>query len=110
MQEKAARRRRRRSSGVSKRSHAQSVGSGTDDEDVQPVFQGVNEAGSSARRLRRKVGEKRGSLIFDDPPPRIDELEEPESCEEVVSFGEGEDGGDGDGLPYWVQEEAMEED
>jgi hypothetical protein len=103
-QKKKEERRRRRSSGVSKRSHAQSVGSDTDDEDVQPVqFDGVNEIGSSARRLRRKVGD-RGSLIFDDPPPRIEELEEPESCEEVMSVGDEQDIGLKD-LPYWVQED-----
>ena len=81
------RRRKRRSSGsVQKRSLAQSIGSDTDDEDLQPVvFDGANEAGSSARRLRRKVGGERTSLIFDDPPVgRIEEVEEPDSCEEGV--------------------------
>jgi len=99
--QKEERRRRRRSSGVSKRSHAQSVGSDTDDADVQPVYEGVNEVGSSARRLRRKVGD-RGSLIFDDPPARIEELEEPESCEEVVEVDDCEIGLKD--LPYYVQE------
>ena len=80
-------RRKRRSSGsVQKRSLAQSIGSDTDDEDLQPVQFDANEAGSSARRLRRKVAGERSSLIFDDPPPRIEELEEPESCEEVVDI------------------------
>ncbi|KAH8590824.1 hypothetical protein B0O99DRAFT_282509 [Bisporella sp. PMI_857] len=104
---KEDRRRRRRFSGVSKRSHAQSVGSDTDDEDILPMIDGVNEAGSSARRLRRKtLAGDRSSLIFDDPPPRIEELEEPESCEEVVSIGE--DDQDVDlfrNLPYYVQED-----
>jgi hypothetical protein len=62
--------------------------------------------------LRRKVGE-RTSLIFDDPPSRIDEEDEgPESCEEVVVI-EDDDEDDGNGqcvdkeLPYYryVQEE-----
>lgn len=93
-------RRKRRSSGsVQKRTLAQSIGSDTDDEDLQPVQFDANEAGSSARRLRRKVlGE---SLIFDDPPPRIEELEEPESCEEIVDMV-GEEQGLRQ-LPYYEQ-------
>jgi len=99
-------RRKRRSSGsVQKRSLAQSIGSDTDEEDIQPVFEGANEAGSSARRLRRKVAGERTSLIFDDPPPRIEELEEPESCEEIVSLEEeGEDDVAWKELPYYVME------
>lgn len=84
-------RRKRRSSGsVKKRNLAQSIGSDTDDEDLQPVtFEGANEAGSSARRLRRKVDGDRTSLIFDDPPVgRIEEESEPESEDEVGVVGE----------------------
>lgn len=98
---RAERRRKRRSSGsVQKRTLSQSIGSDTDDEDIQPA---TFEGATSARRLRRKVE----SLIFDDPPPRIEELEEPESCEEVVDV-------EGDVLPdgfrelpyfYYVQED-----
>jgi hypothetical protein len=96
-------RKKRRSSGsVQKRSLAQSIGSDTDDEDLQPVQFDANEAGSSARRLRRKVAGERSSLIFDDPPPRIDELEEPESCEEVVDMAPGEEEGLRQ-LPYYEQ-------
>jgi hypothetical protein len=110
--ERARKKSKRRSSGT-KRTITQSIGSDTDDEDLQPVMlEGVNEVGSSARRLRRKVGE-RTSLIFDDPPSRIDEEDEgPESCEEVVVI-EDDDEDDGNGqcvdkeLPYYryVQEE-----
>ena len=94
---------------MQKRSLAQSIGSDTDDEDIQPVFEGANEAGSSARRLRRKVaGEERSSLIFDDPPERIEELEEPESCEEIVSLDDDDEEGQTQGvdreLPYYVQD------
>jgi hypothetical protein len=105
-------RRKRRSSGsVQKRSLAQSIGSDTDEEDIQPVFEGANEAGSSARRLRRKVAGERTSLIFDDPPPRIEELEEPESCEEIVSLEESDErGGVWKELPYYVQQSDMEVD
>lgn len=107
-------RRKRRSSGTQKRTFSQSIGSDTDDEDVQPVFEGANEAGSSARRLRRKgLGDERTSLIFDDPPPRIDEMEEPESCEELVEVKGSEDEGQGvdRNLPfYYIQEDDMDVD
>ncbi|TVY62873.1 hypothetical protein LSUE1_G008391, partial [Lachnellula suecica] len=110
---RAEKRRKRRSSGsIQKRTFSQSIGSDTDDEDLHPVFEGANEAGSSARRLRRKGENERASLIFDDPPPRIDELEEPESCEEVVE-DEDEDG-EGQGvdrnLPYYVQDMDVDSD
>ncbi|TVY54139.1 hypothetical protein LCER1_G006354 [Lachnellula cervina] len=109
----AEKRRKRRSSGsVQKRTFSQSIGSDTDEEDVQPVFEGANEAGSSARRLRRKADNERISLIFDDPPPRIDELEEPESCEEVVEVKGSEDEGQGvdRNLPYYVQDMDVDSD
>jgi hypothetical protein len=104
-------RRRRRSSGsVQKRSLAQSIGSDTDDEDLKPVQFDANEAGSSARRLRRKVAGERTSLIFDDPPVgRIEEEEEPESCEELVELGEVDESDEDDDrrgikeMPFYVQ-------
>jgi len=111
---RAEKRRKRRSSGsVQKRTISQSIGSDTDNEDLQPGGLSPSEAGSSARRLRRKVGE-RSSLIFDDPPPRIQEVEEPESCEEVMEVvDEDEESGDDyaveeaqgvdRNLPYYVQ-------
>ncbi|KFZ10033.1 hypothetical protein V501_05363 [Pseudogymnoascus sp. VKM F-4519 (FW-2642)] len=76
---------KRLSSGsIHKRTLSQSIGSETDDEDIKPYD--ANEIGASAsglRRLRRKTGE-RLSLIFDDPPQRIVECEEPESGEDEV--------------------------
>ncbi|TQV92212.1 hypothetical protein IF1G_09284 [Cordyceps javanica] len=56
----------------------------------------VNEVGSSARRMRKRM--HRGSLLFQDPPePRIDECEEPNSSEDeyvnTQNFGME--------LPYW---------
>ncbi|KAB8293389.1 hypothetical protein EYC80_007709 [Monilinia laxa] len=106
------RRRRRSSATVQKRSLAQSIGSDTDDEDLQPDHLSANEAGSSARRLRRKTfnhgGDKRASLIFDDPPPRILELEEPDSCEEVIEDDTELD--DLRELPYYVLEQTMDID
>jgi len=100
------RRKRRSSSSFQKRTHAQSIGSDTDDEDLQPItFEGANEAGSSARRLKRKLAGERTSLIFDDPPARIEELEEPESCEELVEIEAGEEESNGfRNLPFYVQD------
>jgi hypothetical protein len=81
-QERKKRRNKRLSAGSHhKRTLSQSIGSDTDDEDLQQFD--ANEAGSSARRLRRKTGE-RVSLIFDDPPQMIVELDEPESGDEVA--------------------------
>ncbi|ESZ92894.1 hypothetical protein SBOR_6722 [Sclerotinia borealis F-4128] len=106
------RRRRRSSATVQKRSLAQSIGSDTDDEDLQPDHLSANEAGSSARRLRRKTfnygGDRRASLIFDDPTPRIPELEEPDSCEEVIEDDTELD--DLRQLPYYVLQESMDID
>ncbi|CAL3969748.1 unnamed protein product [Diplocarpon coronariae] len=109
-------RRRRRSSGsVQKRTISQSIGSDTDDEDLKPVtFEGANEIGSSARRLRRKTKGERTSLIFDDPPPRIDEeYEGPESVEELVELQDSEEeaeGGDLRELPYFRYVQDMDVD
>lgn len=103
---RAEKRRKRRSSGsVKKRTLSQSIGSDSDDEDLQPVQLDANEAGSSARRLRRKLAGDRTSLTFEDPPPIIPEIEEPESCEEVVEQGNVEDAQGVDReLPYYVQD------
>ncbi|KAK1590243.1 uncharacterized protein LY79DRAFT_590653 [Colletotrichum navitas] len=70
-----------------RRSHGSSIGkrtiserSDSDHEDWTPLD--PDALGSSARRLRRRVGDRRSfiHLQFQDPPPaRIDELEEPES-------------------------------
>lgn len=118
-EQRAARKWKRRSSGsFQKRTLSQSIGSDTDDEDLQPVtFEGANEAGSSARRLRRKVKGERISLTFDDPPPRIDEVDEgPESCEELVEINEDDDDDDGNGqcvdreLPYYRYVQVMDVD
>lgn len=106
--ERARKKWKRRSSGT-KRNLAQSIGSDTDDEDLQPVMlEGVNEVGSSARRLRRKVGE-RTSLIFDDPPARIDEEDENPEVVEIEDDDEDDVNGQcvDKELPYYryVQED-----
>ena len=89
---------RRTSSIVQKRKISESIGS-SDEEDLQPVQLSANEAGSSARRLRRKVE----NLVFEDPPPGIPELEEPESCEDVVEADESDLQGVDRHLPFYVQ-------
>ncbi|KAL2063993.1 hypothetical protein VTL71DRAFT_4487 [Oculimacula yallundae] len=115
-QRREEKRRKRRSSGsVQKRTISQSIGSDTDEEDLKPVtFEGANEIGSSARRLRRKTKGERSSLIFDDPPPRIDEEDEgPESVEEIVEVDEGDsdiEGGDLRELPYFRYVQDMDVD
>ncbi len=96
--------RRKRMSGGSlhKRTLSMSIGSDTDDEDILPhnhhegdagcgmngtgcgLGVGVGGSASNLRRLRRKTLEgNMHSLIFDDPPQRIVECEEPESEVEV---------------------------
>ncbi|EPE03342.1 hypothetical protein F503_07645 [Ophiostoma piceae UAMH 11346] len=73
------RRRRLTSGSISKRTITESIGSGSDHEDLCSTID-PNEAGSSARRLRRRL--ERHSLLFTDPPaPRIDELDEPDTSD-----------------------------
>ncbi|GJN71443.1 hypothetical protein PLIIFM63780_006225 [Purpureocillium lilacinum] len=65
------------SSSFGKRTHSEL--SSDSDNDDGPLD--VNDVGSSARRMRKRL--HRGSLLFQDPPePRIDELEEPDSSED----------------------------
>lgn len=107
--------------GSQKRSIAQSIGSATDEEDLHgdavSVVGGVGDecgvgVGPSTRRLRRRtVGEgktrKRGILLFEDPPRRIIEMEEPERNfgggmgERAIVGAKGMDGeGEDDELAY----------
>jgi len=62
--------------GILKRNHDESIGSGTDDDDIDPLD--AHQVGSSARRLRRRTqgpeDKPRTSLLFDDPPAEIEEL------------------------------------
>jgi hypothetical protein len=64
--------------GNHKRNHAQSIGSGeSDTEDIVPLDD-ADVVGSSARRLRRRTDDlalrPRTSLLFEDPPREIEEL------------------------------------
>lgn len=89
LKRRAERRHKRMTSGsIGKRTISESIGSDTDHEDIRSLL-GAEEAGSSARRLRRRVGDRR-SLQFQDPPPppRIDELDEPHSSEDELFIGE----------------------
>jgi hypothetical protein len=111
--QRALKRRKRLSSGsIHKRTLSQSIGSETDDEDIKPYD--ANEVGSSAsglRRLRRKTGE-RMSLIFDDPPQRIVELDEPDSGDEDTRSQRIPDLTEGEvlmhALPYYEPDTDME--
>ncbi|AEO67976.1 506c9d23-ddf9-4595-bd6c-2853da167824 [Thermothielavioides terrestris] len=88
LKRRAERRRKRMSSGsIGKRTISESIGSDTDREDIRS-FLGADEAGSSARRLRRRVGDRRSLQFQDPPPPRIDELDEPASSEDEIFIGE----------------------
>ncbi|TEA09957.1 hypothetical protein C8034_v011411 [Colletotrichum sidae] len=89
-----------------RRSHGSSIGkrtiserSDSDHEDCAPLD--PDAVGSSARRLRRRVGDRRSFILFQDPPPpRIDELDEPESeVEGAVFYCDGETLARE--LPYW---------
>ncbi|KAK4100397.1 hypothetical protein N658DRAFT_102179 [Parathielavia hyrcaniae] len=85
---RAEKRRQRMSSGsIGKRTISESIGSDTDREDIRS-FLGAEEAGSSARRLRRRVGDRHSLQFQDPPPPRIDELDEPDSSEDEIFIGE----------------------
>ncbi|KAM7220670.1 hypothetical protein V8F06_003906 [Rhypophila decipiens] len=81
------RRWRMTSGSIGKRTISESIGSDTDLEDLR-AFLGAAEGGKSARRLRRKVGDRR-SLQFQDPqPPRIEELDEPDSSDDDIHISE----------------------
>lgn len=56
------------------------MGSDSDREDARRNLN-FDDLGSSAKRLKRRPGDRR-SLIFQDPPPRIDEAVEPEELED----------------------------
>ncbi|KAK0625238.1 hypothetical protein B0T17DRAFT_590868 [Bombardia bombarda] len=84
------RHKRMTSGSIGKRTISESIGSDTDREDLKAAFLGADEVGSSARRLRRRVGDRRSlQLQFQDPPPpRIDELDEPDSSEDEILISE----------------------
>ncbi|KAK0611498.1 hypothetical protein B0T14DRAFT_540583 [Immersiella caudata] len=86
----AKRRKRMTSGSIGKRTITESLGSDSDHEDLNKPFLSVEEAGSSARRLRRKSNKfgNRHSLQFQDPPPGIEELDEPESSEDEYLISE----------------------
>lgn len=101
MQHQAARRRLRRvsmSSSVGKRTHSEL----SDSEDEWGPCD-VNDVGSSARRLRKRL--HRSSLLFHDPPEQIVELDEPSSGEdERVKTRPSHWSSLAQELPYWSME------
>lgn len=79
-------------SSIGKRTHSELSDSDDNGETLD-----VNDAGFSARHMRRKL--QRTSLLFHDPPPaRIDELDEPDSSEEDVILAGHDLTRE---LPYW---------
>lgn len=91
LKQRDERRRRRMTSGsISKRTISESIGSDTDTEDLNhpQMLLDANDVGASARRLRRRLD--RHSLQFvDPPPPRIEELEEPDTTDDdMIRDGE----------------------
>ncbi|KAK2593658.1 hypothetical protein QQS21_008662 [Conoideocrella luteorostrata] len=83
------------SSSFGKRTHSEL--SDSDDSDAGALD--VNDLGSSARRMRKRL--HRGSLLFQDPPaPRIEELEEPDSSEDEYAAADPF----ARELPYWTME------
>ena len=74
--EQTLQRKRRLLNGVQKRTLSQSIGSDTDDEDLEP-FDAANDAGSNARRLRRTYPQSWVELKFGDPPAESPEVPSP---------------------------------
>jgi hypothetical protein len=79
------------SSSVGKRSYSELSDS---DDDFGPLD--VNDVGSSARRMRKRL--HRSSILFNDPPEQIEELEEPDSSEDEHPDDLARE------LPYWTME------
>lgn len=77
----AQRKKRLNSRSIYKRTLSQSIGSDTDDEDLQHV--NASETSSSERRLRRRKADG-PSLIFDNAPQIILEEDEPQSGDDVA--------------------------
>lgn len=106
LKHRADRRRRRMTSGsISKRTISESIGSDTDNEDL-PAMLDASEVGSSARRLRRRIGDRHSLQFQDPPPPRIDELEEPDTSDNEDDVKELTRDGDllARELPYYTLE------
>ncbi|OAA64669.1 hypothetical protein SPI_03316 [Niveomyces insectorum RCEF 264] len=82
LRQREERRHRRMTSGsIGKRTISESIGSDSDNEDLRTLLLDASEAGSSARRLRRRIGDRHSLQFADPPPPRIDELDEPDTTD-----------------------------
>lgn len=83
------------SSSFGKRTHSEL----SDSDNDEAGSLDVNDVGSSARRMRKRL--HRSSLMFQDPPePRIDELDEPDSSEDDYATGDSL----ARELPYYTME------
>lgn len=80
----AERRKRMSHSSVGTKRTMSERGSESDHEDVRHLI-GFDDVGSSAKRLKRRIAGDRRSLNFSDPPPRIDEVVEPEELDETLA-------------------------
>ncbi|KAI9656706.1 MAG: hypothetical protein M1829_000365 [Trizodia sp. TS-e1964] len=112
------RKKKRWSFGIYKRTHSQSIGSDSDsdEEDIKHP----DDVGSSARRLRRRLGSRglshRNSLVFDEAPTfniaEVDEsLYDTIDVQEEGTNNDGDDDGDFmRALPGWIFEDTMEID
>jgi len=87
--QRAARRQRRMTSGsIGKRTISESIGSDTDHEDLNHILD-MSDLGVTARRLRRRIGDRRSLQFQDPPPPRIDEMTEPDMTDDdMIEVGE----------------------
>lgn len=85
VRERERRHRMSKSSGT-KRTMSERGSDASDREDVRGYI-GFEEVGSSARRLRQRIAgdSHRRSLVFQDPPPRIEEVVEPVELEETLA-------------------------
>jgi len=104
-------RRRQRWSGLVKRSHSKSVEGESDSSGAEDV--NAHDVGSSARRIRRRIRspDKRSSLIFDDPPANIVEVEEPDDDSETARFTPPDIATSPlEAMPFYTLEDPMEID
>jgi len=113
------RRTRMTTGSIGKRNFSESIGSDTDREDLRAAILGQDAAagggvGSSARRLRRKIGSRHSVQLQDhhpqqQPPPRIDEVEEPGSSGDDMVLGDVSEALARE-LPYYEYVSTMEID
>lgn len=85
VRERERRHRMSKSSGTKRTMSERGSDASADREDLVRGYLGFEEVGSSARRLRQRIAGDRRSLVFQDPPPRIEEVVEPEELDETLA-------------------------